>query len=163
MVALTGAAGAMAAFAQLQYAGPPELFTMWVCLLGPLISGKKKRKRNADADVAGHFFLGGGRIFQTKCEFLRKTCGLSSAACKGYTDVMERSFAATDTLVVLNADEMHYSRQLSQATRAGQTDVLQDGAGFLLNDLPRRLRDQPALRAYAVDAMQHCLAKARKQ
>ena len=44
MAELTGLVTAPLAFCKLSYDVPPELFTMWLCLFGPLISWRKKRR-----------------------------------------------------------------------------------------------------------------------
>ena len=161
MVRVTGAVTAEAAFNKVGYQGPPELFTMWLCLLKPLVSGKKKRKE-LEAAPAGKHFYAKGRFFQTPTEFLRKNKKLTSAKCSGYQQVIEHTYLKKDTLVVINADNLHYSKQLPEQLYTGQRDAVDAGAAFLLADLPKRFSSVNSLYVYDVNAMEQRLAKARK-
>ncbi len=66
-------------FRALEYDGPPELLSMYLCLAG--VGGGVKRKNGEIVRLPalrGDRFLYAGRIFQTRTVFLRDTCGITN-------------------------------------------------------------------------------------
>ena len=86
-----------------KYDGPPELFTMYLCLIGA--GGGVKRKHATTAhplDLMGDRFLCAGRMFQTRAVFLRDTCGVTSQQQPAYRIISRAEFDADNVLVFFN-------------------------------------------------------------
>lgn len=147
-------------FTHLQYDGPPELFTMYLCLIGAGGGVKRKPVTTANSlDLMGDRFLCAGRMFQTRAVFLRDTCGVTSQQQPAYGIISRAEFDADNVLVFFNTSKF-YIQQLSSDVREGKVDVGKRGIAALWSSVDRatmRALDETALYAYDVNAMQTLL------
>lgn len=154
-------------FTQLHYDGPPELFTMYLCLVGA--GGGVKRKHAGMAhpvDLIGDRFLYAGRIFQTRAVFLRDTCGVTPQQQPAFRIISRAEFDAENILVFFDTSKF-YIQQLSSDVREGKVDVGKEGVAAVwssLDSATKRAFDETALYAFDVNAMQNLLTniKVRK-
>ena len=147
-------------FAHLQYDGPPELFTMHLCLIGAGGGVKRKHVTTANPlDLMGDRFLCAGRMFQTRAVFLRDTCGVTSQRQPAYGIISRAEFDKDNVLVFFNTSKF-YIQRLSSDVREGKVDVGKRGMAALWSSVDRATRralDETALYAYDVNAMQTLL------
>ena len=137
----------------LHYDGPPELLSMYLCLV-PTADGGVKRKRK---DLAGDRDLVAGRMFQTRVAFLRDTCGITNTRQPAYQKILNANFDAGNIIVFPQVSKFKIC-WLSSAVREGTVDVVPKGIGVLWSSLDRRARasfDEDSLYAYDVDAMRN--------